>query len=158
MMDAEFKQLLQKSKEAIASLEEKVESYSKELPEEVNEFWADLKTNFNKIKDDLLDDEVKEKAQEKALIAKEKLSHLKESATEVVQKVKDEHAQDLDLSALKAHLAKMDAEDFIEESKKKISRELQESTHSLEKLALNATKEIKEFFEDLTNKIEDKKS
>ncbi len=157
-MDAEFKQLLQKSKEAIASLEEKVESYSKELPEEVNEFWADLKTNFNKIKDDLLDDEVKEKAQEKALIAKEKLSHLKESATEVVQKVKDEHAQDLDLSALKAHLAKMDAEDFIEESKKKISRELQESTHSLEKLALNATKEIKEFFEDLTNKIEDKKS
>ncbi len=157
-MDAEFKQLLQKSKEAIASLEEKVESYSKELPEEVNEFWADLKTNFNKIKDDLLDDEVKEKAQEKALIAKEKLSHLKESATEVVKKVKDEHAQDLDLSALKAHLAKMDAEDFIEESKKKISRELQESTHSLEKLALNATKEIKEFFEDLTNKIENKKS
>ncbi len=157
-MDTDFKQLLQKSREAISSLEEKVESYSRELPDEISEFWADLKNNFNKIKDELLDDEVKEKAEEKALIAKEKLAHLKESATQLVQKVKDEPSEEFDLAKLKAHLAKMDAEDFIEESKKKISREVQESAHSLEKLAQDATKEIKEFFEDLTHKIEDKKS
>jgi hypothetical protein len=50
----------------------------------------------------------------------------------------------------------MEAEDFLEESRKKISREIQESTHSLEKLALDATKEISEFFNQVSEKISKK--
>jgi hypothetical protein len=155
-MEKEFKELQEKSKKVISEVEEKIEDLAKDLPKEIDEFWTDLKSSFNKIKDELLDDEHKEVAQKKALEAKEKLSHIKENTLEFANKLKDDHQADLDIAALRAHLAKMEAEDFLEESRKKISREIQESTHSLEKLALDATKEISEFFNQVSEKISKK--
>jgi chemotaxis regulatin CheY-phosphate phosphatase CheZ len=152
-MEKEFKELQEKSKKAINEIEKKIEEFSGDLPKEIGEFWDDLKVSFTKIKDELLDDEHKEKAQEKVLEAKEKLSHIKESTLEFANKFKDEHQAELDIAALRAHLAKMEAEDFIEESRKKISREVQESSHSLEKLALDASKELSEFFHEISEKI-----
>jgi len=155
-MEKEFKDLQEKSKQAIGDIEKKIGGVAKDLPKEVGEFWDDLKHSFNKIKDDLLDDEHKEVAQKKALEAKEKLSHIKENTLEFANKFKDDHQKDLDIAALRAHLAKMEAEDFLEESRKKISREVQESSHSLEKLALDATKEISDFFQEISEKISKK--
>jgi DNA-binding MarR family transcriptional regulator len=155
-MEKEFKELLQGSKKIIGEVEKKVEDISENLTEEASELWSDLKKSFAKISDELLEDETKEKAQEKVLEAKEKLNHVKESVTEFAAKVKDDSQADLDIAALRAHLAKMEAEDFIEESRKKVSREIQESTHSLEKLAMDAGEEIKEFFSSLSEQFSKK--
>jgi chemotaxis regulatin CheY-phosphate phosphatase CheZ len=156
MMEKEFKELLKSSKEVIGDVEKKVADVSKDLPKEMGELWEDIQKSFTKIKDELLEDDHKEKAQEKVLEAKEKLNHVKESVTQFASKFKDEHQADLDIAALRAHLAKMEAEDFLEESRKKVSREVQESSHSLEKLALDASKEIKDFFSSLSEQFNKK--
>ncbi len=148
-MGKEFKNLLESSKKVIADFEEKIEDVSGDLSEEASELWGDMKKSFAKIKDELLEDEEQEKAQEKVLEAKEKLNNVKETITTFTKSLKEEGKADLDIAALKAHLAKMDAEDFLEESRKKISREVQESSHSLEKLAMDAGEEIKNFFSSL---------
>lgn len=155
-MEKEFNELLKSSKKVIGDVEKKVEGVSADLSDDASELWADMKKSFAKIKDELLDDDNKEKAQEKVLEAKEKLNHMKESVTTFATSLKDEHQGDLDTAALRAHLAKMDAEDFVEESKKKISREVQESSHSLEKLALDASAEIKDFFSSLSDQFNKK--
>ncbi len=155
-MEKEFKELLKSSKEVIGDVEKKVADISSDLPKEMNELWGDIQKSFTKIKDELLEDEHKEKAQEKVLEAKERLNQVKESVTEFTKNVKDEYKADLDIAALRAHLAKMEAEDFLEESRKKVSREVQESSHSLEKLALDASKEIKDFFNSLSEQFSKK--
>jgi len=154
----ELKELLEKSKEVINEVEEKIEEIAKDLPKEVDEFWNELKSSISKIKDELVDDDIKEEAKMKILQAKEKVENLKEIANEFVKKIKTEHINELDLTALKEHLAKINAKEFLEESKKKILKEIQESTQSLENLAKKATLEIKEFFEKLNLDLKDKKS
>jgi len=155
-MEKEFKELLKSSKEVIGDVEKKVADISSDLPKEMSELWGDIQKSFTKIKDELLEDDHKEKAQEKVLEAKEKLNHMKESVTQFATNLKDEHQSDLDTAALRAHLAKMEAADFVEESRKKVSREVQESSHSLEKLALDASKEIKDFFSSLSDQFSKK--
>ncbi len=150
-MGKEFKELLESSKKVIGDLEKKVDDVSDSLSEDASELWADMKKSFAKIKDELLDDDDKEKAQEKVLEAKEKLNEVKASITSFTENLKEGGKEDLDTAALRAHLAKMDAEDFLEESRKKISREVQESSHSLEKLAMDAGEEIKAFFSSLSD-------
>ena len=152
-MEKEFKELLESSKKVIGDLEKKVDDVSGDLSEDASALWADMKKSFAQIKDELVDDDNKEKAQEKVLEAKEKLNEVKDSITTFTANLKDGGKEDLDTAALRAHLAKMDAEDFLEESKKKISREVQESSHSLEKLALDATAEIKDFFSSLSDQF-----
>ncbi len=155
-MEKEFNELLKSSKKVIDDVEKKVGDVGSDLSEDASELWADIQKSFTKIKDELLDDDSKEKAQEKVLEAKEKLNHVKESVTTFASSLKDDYKGDMDVAALRAHLAKMDAEDFIEESKKKISREVQESSYSLEKLAMDAGEEIKEFFSSLSDKFSGK--
>lgn len=155
-MEKEFNELLKSSKKVIGEVEKKFEEVSGDFAEDVGELWKDMKKSFTKISDELLDDDNKEKAQEKVLEAKEKLNHVKDSVTEFATNLKSEHQAELDTAALRAHLAKMEAEDFIEESKKKISREVQESSHTLEKLALDASNEIKEFFNTLNEQLNKK--
>ncbi len=155
-MGKEFKELLEGSKKIISEVEKKVDGVASDLGDDAGELWADIKKSFSKISDELIDDDDKEKAQEKVLEAKEKLNHMKESVTTFASSLKDDYKGDMDIAALRAHLAKMDAEDFLEESKKKISREVQESSHSLEKLAMDAGEEIKEFFSSLGDKFSSK--
>ncbi len=152
-MEKDFQELLKSSKKVIGEVEKKVEDVTENFSDEVSELWGDIKKSFAKISDELLEDDHKEKAQEKVLEAKEKLNLVKESVTEFASKIKEDSQADLDIAALRAHLAKMEAEDFLEESRKKVSREIQESTHSLEKLAMDAGEEIKEFFSSLSEKF-----
>ncbi len=155
-MGKEFKELLEGSKKVIGEVEKKVDDVTSDLSDDIGELWADIRKSFTKISDELIDDDDKEKAQEKVLEAKEKLNHMKESVTTFASSLKDDYKGDMDIASLRAHLAKMDAEDFLEESRKKISREVQESSHSLEKLAMDAGEEIKDFFSSLSDKFSSK--
>jgi len=155
-MEKEFKELLQSSKKIIGDIEKKVEGTRENLSTDMGTLWGDIQTSFTKIKDELLDEGNKEKAQEKVLEAKEKLDHVKDSVTKFATNFKNDHQADLDITALRAHLAKMDAEDFLEEKRKKISREVQESSHSLEKMAFNASKDIQDFFASLSEQFNKK--
>ena len=155
-MEKEFNELLKSSKKVIGDVEKKVEDVSGDFAEDVGELWKDMKKSFTKISDELLDDDNKEKAQEKVLEAKEKLNHMKDSVTEFATNLKSEHQEELDTAALRAHLAKMDAEDFIEENRKKVFREVQESSQTLEQMALDASKEIKDFFSSLSDQFNKK--
>jgi len=155
-MGKEFNELLKSSKKVIGDVEKKVEDVSGDFAEDVGELWKDMKKGFTNISNELLGDDNKEKAQEKVLEAKEKLNYMKDSVTEFATNLKSEHQGDLDTAALRAHLAKMDAEDFVEENRKKVSREVQESSQTLEQMALDASKEIKDFFSSLSDQFSKK--
>ena len=62
-----------------------------------------------------------------------------------------------DTASLKAHLAKMDAEDFWDKKGKKITEDFNTSKESVGKLAVEAMGEISSFFNKLSLTFSDKK-
>ncbi|MNO05846.1 hypothetical protein D3C81_2273890 [compost metagenome] len=64
----------------------------------------------------------------------------------------------MDIVTLRAHLAKMEAEDMWEEKRKEFSREFQESTYELEKKAKEALEEVESFFSGLVKEFTGKKA
>jgi len=62
-----------------------------------------------------------------------------------------------DTASLKAHLAKMDAEDFWDKKGKKITEDFNTSKESVGKLAVEAMGEISSFFNKLSSTFSDKK-
>lgn len=160
---AELKEIVEKSKRAIDELEERVEGVSGELTEEAKELWGDLKKNFGAISEKLkevVSDEKTDALKSKidALEAKERLAAVKESAEEFTHKVAQKADAEMDIVALRAHLAKMEAEDLWEEKRKEFSREFQESTYALEKEAKEALEEVESFFSGLVKEFTGKKA
>ncbi len=159
---AEMKEILKKSKKAIDELEERVDDMTEELSEEAKAFWGDLKKNMSAIGDKLKDavSEQKEELETKldVMEAREKLETLKESAEAFTKKVAQKADAELDISALRVHLAKMEAEDFWEEKRKELSREFQESKFELEKKVKTAAEEVESFFENLVKNFTEKKA
>lgn len=156
-MANEIKELSEKSKKALETLEEKVETVTDSLTDEAKEFWTDLKKSFTGVSDKLKDvakdaDEKKDtlKANLDVLEAREKLEKVKEGAEEFTQKIATKAEAELDIAALRAHLATMEAEDLWEEKRKKLSYDYQEKEHEVQKMAKDAANEIKEYFEKLT--------
>jgi len=118
-MEKEFKELLQSSKKVIGDLEKKVDDVSGDLSEDASALWADMKKSFAQIKDELVDDDNKEKAQEKVLEAKEKLNEVKDSITTFTANLKDGGKEDLEKAK---HMIDMIIErDYGEEKEKKES-------------------------------------
>ncbi len=161
---AEFKEIVEKSKKALDELEEKVEDISEDLAEDAKELWADIKKKFSgvseKLKEGAKDENDELKANLDVIEARQKLHEIKESAEEFTKKVASKAEEELDIAALRAHLAKMEAEDIWEEKKKELSYEFQESKHKVEKMAKEAAQEIEEYFTSLIKNFthEDKKA
>jgi len=155
-MEKEFKEIIEESKRSLEKAEKKIEELSEDFTEEAGEFWVDLKKRFAGVNDKLKDayDNFEEKAELKGHLgmmeARDKLEQVKESAEEFTQKVSAQAQVELDIAALKAHLAKMESEDLWEEKQKEFSVLYQDSKIEAEKLAKKAGKEINEIFLKLT--------
>ncbi len=156
---AEFKEIVEKSKKALDELENKVEDISEDLTQEAKELWSDLKKKFSgvgeKLKDGVKEEKDELKANLDVIEARQKLHDIKESAEEFTKKIASKAEEELDIAALRAHLAKMEAEDLWEEKKKELSYEFQESKHKVEKMAKEAAEEIEEYFTSLMKNFTD---
>ena len=156
IMKKEIKELSQKSKRAVEEVEEKFDALTDSLADEAKELWSDLKKNFEGVKQKLSEvdlDEHKDKlkANLDVLEARQKLEKVKGSAEEFTKKITAKTEEELDVASLRAHLAKMEAEDLWEEKRKKLSYDFQEKEHELQKMAKEAGEEIKDYFEKLSS-------
>ncbi len=158
-MGKEFKEIVEESKKSLEHAEKKIEELSENFTEETGEFWVVLKKRFAKVNDKLkiAYDDFEAKAELKGHLgvmeARDKLEQFKESAEKFTQKVSSKAQVELDIAALKAHLAKMESEDLWEEKQKEISLIYNDSKTEVEKLAKKAGKEINEIFRKLTDII-----
>ncbi len=158
-----MKDIVEKSKKALDELEERIEDVAEDMSEEAKEAWNDLKSNFasigDKLKNSLNLEENKEDLGSKLemIEAKEKLAKIKKSAEEFTEKVAQKTQEEIDLAALRAHLAKEEAEELWEEKRKTLSREYQEKEYEVKKMAEEAAEEVGEFFENLLNRFKEKK-
>lgn len=166
-MEKDFKDAVEKSTKAMHTLEDKVEGIAGELSESALELWADFKKNLASMSSKLegaseeigkAGDETTLQAHLGAMEAREKMEGLKEGMEEFTHKVTKDTKTAMDTAVLKAHLAKMDAEDFWEKKGKGISADFNTSKESVGKLAVEAVDEITSFFTKLAENFSDKKS
>ncbi len=155
-MKKELKELSKKSKLAVEDVEEKFDNITDSLADEAKELWSDLKKNFEDVKQKLSEVDFDEhtdklKANLDVIEARQKLENVKESAEVFTKNVTAKTEEDLDVVSLRAHLAKMEAEDLWEEKRKKLSYDFQEKEHELQKMAKEAGEEIKDYFEKLSS-------
>lgn len=162
---SDYKEIVEKSKKALSELEKKVDDVQEELAEDAKELWSDLKKNFSAVGEKLKEtvSEIEEKKDVlkpnlDILEAREKLEKVKDTAEEFTKKIADKTDSTMDITALRAHLAKMEAEDLWEEKRKKLSYEFQEKEHEITKMAKEAAEEIESFFEGLLNKVKERKA
>ncbi len=158
-MSKELKDILEKSSKSIEKLQNKVEDFAEELSEEAAEVWQDMKKTFasadEKLKNasrdlDAKGDEANLQAHLGAMEAADKLNSIKDSVEEFTQKVSSKAQTELDTVALRAHLAKMEAKNFWDEQGDTITKDFNESKDKVQKLAVEATSEIKDYFEKLS--------
>ncbi len=158
-MEKEFKEIIEESKRSLEKAEKKIEELSEDFTEEAGEFWVDLKKRFAGVNDKLKDayDDFEGKAELKGHLAmmeaRDKLEQVKESAEEFTQKASSKAQVELDVAALKAHLAKMESEDLWDEKQKELSHMYDDSKVEVEKLSKKAGKEINEIFLKLTEMV-----
>lgn len=164
-MNKEYKKILEQSSDAIEKLQEKVEGLAGDLSDEASVLWQDMKKNFSgvsgKLKNaskylDKKSDEANLQAHLGAMEAHDTIDQIKESIEEFTTKVSSKAQTELDIAALRTHLAKKEAEDFWEKKGKKITKEFGESSDKVQELAVEAASEIKNFFEKLTDSFSKK--
>ena len=158
-MEKEFKKIIEEAKESLEKAEEKIDELSDDFTEDVSEFWGELKTHFtqvnNKLKDAYNEFEGKSELQAhlSMIEARDRLEKVKQSAENFAITASKKTKEEMSIATLKAHLAKMEAEDTWDETKKELSHTYGESKIEVEKLAKNAGKEINEIFLKLTKLV-----
>jgi hypothetical protein len=155
-MEKEFKKIIDESKKSLEVAQDKIEDLSEDFSDDAKEFWSDLKKNFSVVNDKLkvAYSDFEEKAELKGHLgmmeAREKLEEVKESAEKFAFQVSKKTQEELDITALKASLAKMESEDLLEEKSKEFSQLYATSKIEAEKVAKKAGKEINDIFMKLT--------
>ena len=158
-MEKELKSLVEQSKEALAKAEDKIETLSKEFPDEAAEFWGDMKKHFSSIQEKLTNtyNETEGNAELKANLgmmeAREKLSTIQDTLGTFLDQASKNTSTEFDIAALKAHLAKKEGEDLWEEKQKELSKLYSTSKGEVEKLAQKAGKEFNDMFLKLTDLV-----
>ena len=165
-MEKDFKESIEKSKEAMKGLEKKVEEVAGDLSENVADLWKNLQKNLDHINTKLEGsykdweqegDEARLQANLGAMEANDKMKEIKESLEEFADKVSKNAQAGLDTVAVKANLAKKEAEKLWEEKSPKIKKDFEESKEKVSKIAVEAVDEITSFFNKLSDNFSDKK-
>ena len=158
-MEKEYKEIIETSKKSLEKAEKKMEELSDDFSEEAQEMWDELKNRFSRVNKKLKDayqefeDESELQAHLSIMEARDTLEKVKVSAENFALSTSKKTKDELNMATLKAHLAKMDAEDKWEETKKELSHTYGESKVEVEKLAKKAGKEINEIFVKLTEMV-----
>ncbi len=158
-MEKDFKELITESKKSLGKVEDKIESLSENFSEEVGEFWSDLKKHLSGVEGKLkeayahVEEEAELKGHLGIMEARDRLEELREITHEFTYKVSNNAQEDLDIAALKIHLAKMEGEDLWDEKQKEFTHMYKESKVEADKLAKKSLKEINHVFLKLTEII-----
>jgi len=154
-MKYEYKELAEKAKKSMDTIEVKMEEIRHTFSKETASFWDDLKPYFDKIKVKLqiAEDEAELKSHLGMMEAYEILEKVRDSAEGFLYTVSRDTAKELDLVELKAHLAKMEAEDQWDETQKKLTHLYSESKIEVEKLATQAGKEVNDIMLKLSQVV-----
>ncbi len=154
-MKHEYDEFVEKAKESIDTLEEKIEDMSDDLSEEAGDLWKDLKKYFEKIKAKLkiAEEEAELKSHLGMMEARDMLENVRDSAESFLYTLSRDTAQDLDMAEVKAHLAKMDAEEAWEETEKELTHLYAKSKVDVERLAKKAAEEANDIMVKLSQVV-----
>jgi len=165
VMEKDFKESIEKSKESLKVLEKKVTEVADDLSENVVEFWGGLQKSLEKINSKLEGsykdwekegDEAKVQASLGAMEANDKMKEIKDTLEEFADKVSKNAHAGLDTVALKAHLAQKEAEALWDEKSPAIKKELEASKEKVSKMAVEAVDEITSFFNKVADNFNEK--
>jgi hypothetical protein len=156
MIEKDLNELIKTSKESLKKVEKRMESLSKKMSEDANTFWGDLKEEYKGMSGTLAN--AAEKLQNEAELqgklgvmeARDHAEKIKAVSEEFINKVTNNAQQELDLTALRTHLAKMQAEDTWKEQEHKLATLYNESKVEFDKLSKNAGKELNKILVQLT--------
>lgn len=155
-MEKELKDLILEMKKSLKKIEQNIEARSKNFTEEINVFWIDLKKHLSSVEDklddayDRFEDNVKLKGHLSLMEARERMEKLEDIANEFTSKISSHAQEELDIMTLKAHLLKMDSEEYWENKQQDLSKIYENSKEEAEKLAAKAAKEMNHIFLKLT--------
>jgi ElaB/YqjD/DUF883 family membrane-anchored ribosome-binding protein len=150
-MNKEFKDIAEKSQKVLSEATEKAESFIKDLSGDALVFWKELEEKMTDVQSTLKDvaqkvetktDEAVVDAKLGMMEAKQKITKVEKSLNEFVHEQKHTADQQADIAKLRAHLAKMEAEDAWEETSKKLRHELAQKKVEAEALAKDAADEV----------------
>lgn len=155
-MEKEFKEIIEESKKSFKKIEENIEDRSQNFTDDINEFWVDLKKHLSSVEGKLKDaynhfeDEAELKGHLGVMEARDRMEKLQEVTHEFTSKISTNVQEELDVVALKAHLAKMDSEDLWSQKQKELLDIYGDSKAEAEKVARQAAKELNNIVIKLT--------
>ncbi len=158
-MEKEFKKIISESKKSLEKIEKKIEAKSDDFTEEVSEFWTDLKKHLSSLEEKLketydhFEDQAEFKGHLGIMEARDRVENIKETTREFTDKISNNAQEELDIAALRVHLAKMESEDFWEEKQKELLHIYNDSKAEAEKAANKAAKELNNMILKLTEII-----
>lgn len=151
-MGHDLKDIIKETKKSIKKSEEKFEDFAEDFNDEVKDFWKDLKKQFFKVEEKLEDSFMQFEGNAELqghlgmMEARDRVEHMREAMDEFALKVSDKTQEELDTVALKAHLAKMESDDFWSEREKEISQMYEKSKIEVEQMSQKAGKEMNTLF------------
>ena len=143
-------------RELFDDLCDKIEDESENFSEDVQELWGESKQHLKKLKGRLEDavQDLKSSSQEASLQAHlatmdahDQWQDMKGNLSAFASQVKNKTQPPIDQALLKAHLAKMEARDFINGPGKEIAKDFEKSVEKAEEVSLKAAADIKEYCE-----------
>ena len=155
-MQKEFDEFIKKSKQSLDEIEKNAESFVEKMGTDANALWSDLKTHFTEIGSTLNDagEKLKDQAELQGKLgvmeARDHAEKIQKSTEEFLDKVTKDAQQELDTATLKAHLAKMNAEDIWKAKEPELTKLYEESKDEFEVLAKKAGKELNDILLKLT--------
>lgn len=158
-MEKEFKEIITESKKSLAKIEKELEAKSENFTEEVTLFWSDLKKHISRIDEKLKHtyDHFEDKAELQGHLGimevHDRIEKLQETLYEFTSKVSNNVQEEVDTVALRAHLAKMESEDYWEEKQKELLHKYSDTKEEAEKAAHKAAKELNSVILKLTEMI-----
>lgn len=158
-MEKEFKKVISKSKKSLEKIEKEIEAKSDDFTEEVSELWIDLKKYLSEVEEKLkeaydhFEDQSELKGHLGIMEARDRMERLQEATYDFSYKVSNNAQQELDIAALKAHLVKMESEDWWAEKQKELLHIYSDAKDEAEKAASKAAKELNNMMLKVTEMI-----
>jgi len=151
-MEEHLKALVEKSKQTLAKIETKVADYTEELGEDATAYWNTLKAYLSKVEEQLESSyeayEQKAELKSKLLLmeARDRMEEIRSDVEKVLQKAERKGEAELDLLALKAHLAKLEVQEIWDEKEKAFEHLYATSKLEAQKLSQKAIHELNEIY------------
>ena len=150
-MDDKIKDTIKRSLKELDDLDDKLENWIDDLPDDTDELRASMKNAMKKMHSKLtesvghggkLSDEAELQAHLGLMEARDKLDTSKEVVDNYLESATEKSKTLMGQIELKSKLAKMDAEDFWEERGPAIKEEFKQSSESMLKVAESTADEI----------------